>query len=220
MTMPSAQGILGRLWTRVNPSPRSAGSGRLVDNTALRPRIEQVVEAVGDRMFPSGGAIPYSARDVGLREYMLDFLGKIPADKSNMICLLLLGYEFAFPILTLKGLQFTQMSEEKQLEMLEEMQESSLYPFRILNVVVRMFMTFGYLADERVLEEMGHFKTHAYPQDPRVIRILENLPWETRPAPSEEASKDAPEADGEALQDVLSASNQEEPTTTRSELPA
>lgn len=164
---------------------RTEGPFRLIDHPTFRPRIAKLIEAVGDRMFPTGGAIPYSAQDVDLTDYMLDFLGKIPVDKSNMLCVLMLGYEFGFPVMLGKGLRFTRMSDEKQLAMLESLHDSSLYPFRILNLCMRMFMTFGYLADERVLEEMGYFKKHAYPQDERLIRILEELPWEVRKAPQE-----------------------------------
>lgn len=172
------------------PGAQGGDEGRLIHHPLLRPRIAQVIEAAADRMFPEGGAIPYSARDVDLTAYMLDFLGKAPKDKANLICLLMLGYEFGFPALFGKGLRFTKMPPEKQTALLEAMHDSSLYPFRILNFCFRMFLTFGYLADERVLQEMGYFKLHAYPSDSRLIQILKDLPWEVRPAPAGEESSD------------------------------
>lgn len=197
--MAQGQAIWTQFWKRVWSTETTTSSSieRWIDHPVLRPKIAKVIEAISDQMFPSGGAIPYSARDVELKEYMLNFLGKIPPEKSNMICILMLTYEYGFPPLFLKGLRFTQMTSSKQLELLEALQHASFYPLRILNIVMRMFMTFGYMADERVMEEMGYFKMHAYPQDERVIKILENLPWDqAKPSKKEAESTDSTFSNG------------------------
>ena len=187
--MNEGQATLKSLWRRV--TEKAKPPAKLIKRPALRQKIGKLLEAVSDQMFPAGGAIPYSARDVGLSEYIVDFLGKIPTDKSNMICALILAYEYAFPPLFLKGFRFTTLSPEKQFELLEELHDADIYLFRILNLVIRMFVTFGYMADERVMAEMGYFKLHDYPADHRLIQILKDLPWEVRKAPENEDERES-----------------------------
>lgn len=151
---------------------------RLLDIPWLRPRIERGIDALGECMFPAGAEIPYSAKDVELTKYMIDFFYKIPTQQSNMLCMLILAYEFALPTLYRKGWLFSQMSFEDQTDLLEHLHDSRLYPIRMLNVALRMFMSFGYMADERVLQEMGYFKNYAYPSDPRDIEIIERISQE------------------------------------------
>ena len=150
----------------------------LFKNAAIRKRLEHIIDTIGQEMFPAGGEIPYSAKDVGLTDYMMEFLGRLAPKQSNMVCVLLLTYEYVLPPLYLRGLKFSDLESEDKIFLLEELHDSSIYPLRMLNVGLRMFFTFGYMADERVLKEMGYFKQYDYPNDSRLIEVLKSLPWE------------------------------------------
>lgn len=179
--MSRARSVLGGWVSRLGGGlgRRLDGGGeRLVKRRWLRKRLARTIDAVALQMFPAGGAIPYSSQDVGLTDYMLRFLEKIPRTQSDLLCVLLVAYEYGLPLLYLQGLSYSRMSDERQFRMLEHLHDSSIYPLRMLNVVLRMFFTFGYMSDERVLREMGYFKMHAYPQDSRLVEILQELPWE------------------------------------------
>ena len=68
-------------------------------------------------------------------------------------------------------------------------------PLRFLNISVRMFLSFAYMADDRVLREMGYFKRYAYASDPRDIDIRW---WPIREEAVEALETDEPETNGES----------------------
>ncbi len=147
-------------------------------STMIRNRLRRVLDSIGEEMFPSGGAIPYSAQDVHLTDYLMNFLDRLPSKQANMITLLLLSYEHLVPLLYLRWGRFSSLSSEDRIFLLETLHDSRIYPLRMLNVALRLIVTFGYMADERVLKEMGYFKQYEYPGDKRLIEILKKLPWE------------------------------------------
>lgn len=144
---------------------------RLVDHPPVQQSLSNTLDALAMTVFPAGGAIPYSGRDTQVAEYVLEHLRKIPRQESELIVLIFLLYEHVLPKLLAKGWTFSSMVESQRVEMLEHLHNSPFFPLRFLNITVRMFLSLGYMADERVLREMGFFKRHEYPGDPRKIEI-------------------------------------------------
>mgnify|MGYP000276839356 CR=1 FL=1 len=151
----------------------------LVEQPWVKPRVERVIDAMGMTLFPPGGAIPFSAEDVELTDYMVGLLGKIDPVKSDLLTVLFLVYEYAIPKLYGKMERFSDLPEHVQLDLMEKLHECPFYILRLLTVSVRMLFTFGYTADERVLEDIGFFKRYEYPADLRNIMIkLESIQQE------------------------------------------
>lgn len=144
---------------------------RLVDHPLIRPRIKRTLTALGDTVFPSGGAIPYSGSDVEIANYVIDYLHKVPRQEGELFTLVILMYEYVLPKMLAKGWTFSDMPESKRIELLEALHDTTVFPLRFLNISLRMFLSFAYLSDERVLDELGYFKRYAYESDKRNLDI-------------------------------------------------
>ncbi|TNE49519.1 MAG: hypothetical protein EP343_11755 [Deltaproteobacteria bacterium] len=144
---------------------------RLVDHPVLRPRVQRTLAALGDTVFPPGGAIPYSGTDVEIAQYVIDYLHKVPRQEGELFTLVILLYEYVLPKMMAKGWTFSSMPESKRIELLEALHETPIFPLRFLNISLRMFLSFAYLSDERVLDELGFFKRYAYEADKRNLNI-------------------------------------------------
>lgn len=189
--------LFRKLVTRVHEQAREwAGlPPRLVEHPPIRRRVRRTLEALGNTVFPSGGAIPYSGEDVEVAAYVLDFLGKIPRQEGELFTAIILLYEYVLPKVMGKGWRFSEMPESKRSELLEALHEVEFFPLRFLNISVRMFLSFAYMADDRVLREMGYFKRYAYASDPRDIDIRW---WPIREEAVEALETDEPETNGES----------------------
>ncbi len=144
---------------------------RILEHPPIAKRLRRTLDALGETVFPAGGSIPYSGMDVDVSTYVLDFLRKIPRQEGELFTLIILLYEYVLPKVWGKGWRFSDMPESKRAELLEALSETPFFPVRFLNISMRMFLSFAYLNDERVLKEVGFFKRYEYPSDPRNIEI-------------------------------------------------
>jgi len=133
----------------------------------------EVVRALGEVLYPEGGAIPYSAHEVGVPEFMDDYVADLDKAKQGLIKKLLFLLEWG-PILFLrKARRFTRLSLNERVDFLTWMEKSRFYFIRICLVSIRTLIGMGYMADARVLKSIGYFKNNPYPGDPRPIEIRE-----------------------------------------------
>ncbi|MCB9638779.1 MAG: hypothetical protein H6728_07650 [Myxococcales bacterium] len=137
----------------------------------VRERVERALHDVSQSMLPEGGAIPYSAEDTGVVEYLLERFDELPPDKRDLIAVTMLMYEFVFPVFFRRGLRFSKMDAGAQEQMMRDLEFTDVYIFRMLSTMIRVFVCMAYLADERVLHEMEYFKMNAYESDPRDIEL-------------------------------------------------
>jgi hypothetical protein len=139
----------------------------------LRPKEYEMIRAVGDVIYPEGGTIPYSAYQVGVPEFVDEYLAKMDPQKQRLIHMLLILIQWG-PILFLRrARRFIYLSRREQAEFLGWMENSRFYFIRICLLSVRTLLGLAYLADARVLKAMGVFAVCKYPGDPRPIEIRE-----------------------------------------------
>lgn len=148
---------------------------RMIENPYLTEHIRRGVGAIADTFFPRGGEIEWSAQDANVEQYMMNNLRNMPPKQANMMSIAMIAYEYIVPKLYGHLHSFSEMSQEEREAMFEEISHSSIFPIRMLTMSLRMFFSFGYLADEKVLRDMGFFKQHNYPRDVRDIEIVENF---------------------------------------------
>ncbi len=141
----------------------------------VRRQMEKTLGEVAQAMLPAGGAIPYSAEDTGVVEYLLVRFSQLPSDKRDLFVGTLLMYEFVFPAFFRRGWRFSSMSAEQREAMMRDLEYTNVYIFRMLSTMIRVFVCMAYLADERVLREMEFFKMNAYESDPRDIELRPNF---------------------------------------------
>lgn len=171
---------------------------RLIDHPMFGPHFRQILTVIGNTQFPPGGEIPYSAEDVNATEYICEYFRRIPAREADLLCLALLLYEYGVPKITLKGWRFSQMAPEARTELMESLHDSEIVPLRMLNFTLRMILSYAYMADERVLEEMGFYKRHPYASE---TRDIVTKVWDREAAEAALQALQQRQADGLAQED-------------------
>ena len=150
---------------------RLALTPRLLNNPRFEATLLETISNMGMALYPAGGAIHFSADDAHVLPYMVDHLDNLPEKQANLLCTTLLVYEYIIPRIYGYRHRFSSMSPEDRELFIARLTECPFYVLRMLTLSLRMFFSFGYLADERVLNEMGFFKQHDYPADSRKIEI-------------------------------------------------
>lgn len=138
---------------------------------AVRRQMEKTLGEVAQSMLPPGGAIPYSAEETGVVDYLMVRFSQLSSDKRDLVAGTLLMYEFVFPAFFRRGWRFSSLSAEQREAMMRDLEYTEVYVFRMLSTMIRVFVCMAYLADERVLREMEFFKLNRYESDPRDIEI-------------------------------------------------
>lgn len=135
------------------PGPGAAGPTRVL----TRPERALVV-AAADAMFPRGGAIPPSASQAGVPEYVDAYVGRVPGPIRLLMRLLFLLVEHATLFFPAPGgggrRRFSSLSESQRQAALEGWRTSSLFPRRLVFTSLRAILCMAYLADPAVLRRL------------------------------------------------------------------
>jgi hypothetical protein len=131
------------------------------------------LEAAAEATFPAGGAIPVSGLEADLSRYVDEYFAVLPAVKRRQIRLLFALFEHATLIFPATGSRrfrrFSSMTPEQRICVLRGWSESRYYLRRLLFTALRAVLTFGYLADKRVVRHLGMaplaFETPICPAD-------------------------------------------------------
>lgn len=131
------------------------GYGRAEGFRHLSSRDIAVLDAVGEAMFPAGGAIPASARDAGLLSYMDDYFGwHSPANRLLMKALFFL-FEHATLVFGPSRRRLSAHDARDREEYLAGWDESRFYLRRMAFQSLRAMVTMGYLASTEVEAHLG-----------------------------------------------------------------
>jgi len=125
----------------------------------LARREAAFLEAAAEATFPAGGTIPVSGLEADLPHFVDDYFAVLPAAKRSQIRMLFVLFEHATLIFPATGSgrfrRFSSMTPEQRICVLRGWSESRYYLRRLLFTAVRAVITFGYLADKRVVRHLG-----------------------------------------------------------------
>ncbi|MGH0036703.1 MAG: gluconate 2-dehydrogenase subunit 3 family protein [Myxococcota bacterium] len=134
----------------------------------LRPGEVAFLDAAADAMFPAGGALDLSGRDVDLPGYVDRYFATLNGSKRLQIRLLLTLVEQAtifFPAPAPRGRRrFSALSASQRETVLRDWSNSRLFLRRLVFTALRAVLTMGYL---------GH---------PSALRQLRLAPYDIQPA--------------------------------------
>jgi hypothetical protein len=121
----------------------------------LGKREVSFICALAEANFPKDGEIPVSGLDADLPRYLDDYLTVIPSTQRLHIRLLMPLYEHETLIFPARGRcgrrRFSSLTAEQRVCVLRRWSESRFYLRRLLFTALRAVITFGYLADHRVV---------------------------------------------------------------------
>ena len=141
-------GMVALLAVRVFAGYERAGRFR-----HLGRRDAAVIDAVGEAMFPGGGPLPFSSRDIGLRAYLDDYFGWHPARMRTLMKLLLFLFEHATLVCVPSWRRLSQLDPPARERYLAGWDASRFYLRRIAFQSLRALVVMGYLGSSRV--ELG-----------------------------------------------------------------
>lgn len=137
------------------------GYGRSGGFRYLSGRDAAVLDAVGEAMFPAGGAIAASARDAGLISYMDDYFSwHSPANRFLMKLLFFL-FEHATLVFGPSRRRLSALDPRAREEYLAGWDESRFYLRRMAFQSLRAMVTMAYLASAEVEAHLGVARPHA-----------------------------------------------------------
>ena len=153
--------------------------------TYLNEREHDTLRAINDVLYPPGGTIPYSANEVGVREYVDDYVYRLGGRQRLLIRALLLLLEIG-PVIFLRARRrLSRLDVHERIAFLEWLDGSSFYVLRIVLISIRTIVGMAFMADERVLAAMGYFKDCPYPGDPRKLPTSRDVPGARDQMPEE-----------------------------------
>lgn len=135
--------------------------------TFLNEREHKTIDKIGDVLYPEGGTIPYSARQVGVCDYVDDYVFDLPKKHQTLVRMLFLLLEFLPLLLFRSKNRLSRMSVDEATDFMKWLEQSPIYYLRIVLISIRTIIGMAFMADERVLKAMGYFKTCSYPGDQR-----------------------------------------------------
>lgn len=133
---------------------------------ALAKTERRILQSVGQTMYPRGGAIDVDARDVGLVDYVEDYLDRLPYwDRIQLRAFFrLFDLGFAFTT-TAPGRRFVDAHPDEQREYLDSWEHSPNYYKRMGWQGLRMVVTFAYAQSPDVKLGMGELAAEPEPGD-------------------------------------------------------
>jgi len=116
------------------------------------------LDAAGDVMFPVGGAVPVSGRDVDLHRYMDGYFDGLPEHLRLQIRALFFLFEHAtiiFPAPGWDGMRrFSRLSPDQRNAVFTGWQHSRFFVRRLPFSALRAVLTMGYLGDPVVMRHL------------------------------------------------------------------
>lgn len=115
----------------------------------------RIIDALGERLIPPGGGIPYSAKDVGMVAFVDQLLMDFPGYAR-------IAFRFVFVYLDLLARftyfrTFPDLSSHQQDALLERLRMNKRYTQRSLYVIINTPFQMGFYADSRVTDHIGFF---------------------------------------------------------------
>ena len=148
--------LLARVFYGYSDVVRRVNGGRPF--SVLHLREAALVDAVGEAMFPAGGAVPYSSREAGVCDHTDRYLRALDPAKRLQIRLLFALVEHAtlfFPGPGIGGLRrFSSQGREAREAILRSWSSSGLALRRLLFQALRAVMTMAYLGTPGVLRSL------------------------------------------------------------------
>ena len=121
----------------------------------LRARDVVIIEAVGDTMFPAGGAIEISADDAGVTAYLDRYFGWHSPTLRFLMRMLLLLIEQGTLIFAPSLRRFSNLPADAREQYLAGWETSNLYLRRLAFQSLRAMVTMAYLGSPEVERAIG-----------------------------------------------------------------
>ena len=123
-----------------------------------------VLHAVGEVMFPAGGALSPSYDDAGVVEYTDDYFGWHQPRNRFLMHLLFVLIEHATLVFMPSFQRFSQLSIDKRTKYLNGWSASPIYMRRMVFESLRAILCMAYMGDATVEKEMGIYRPDACEQ--------------------------------------------------------
>lgn len=121
---------------------------------SLNAKEQAVLLAAADAMFPRGGVLPISGSEAGVLRHIDATLRSSPTRIRLLLRLLFRFVEHGPWLLQLRG-RLTRQTPARRVETLRSWAESPFYFLRVTFTSLRTLISLAYLADTRVIHEIG-----------------------------------------------------------------
>lgn len=122
----------------------------------LNPAERRVLRAIGQTMFPRGGAIDADATDADVVGYIEDYLGRLPALDRWQLRLFFRAFEVGFAAWSRNpGARFSTAHPDDRRDYLSSWEHSPRYAQRMGFNGLRMVFTFAWAESDAVKAGMG-----------------------------------------------------------------
>ena len=121
----------------------------------LGPRLRAVLYAVGARVIPEGGAVPYDLRDTDLDRYIRE-VGETSPDARLGLRASLIFLQFLAPLLVMfRFARFTSLSAEVQDQLMQRLHHHRIYVFRAMLLIANTVLQMALYAEPKVMQYVG-----------------------------------------------------------------
>jgi len=114
-----------------------------------------VVRAIGEALLPPGGAIPISAEEANVPEFIDNYVATVPKLTGRLMLMLFFLMEHATYFFAFTTRRLSEMDVEERIKYLEGWEDSSLYPRRLAFTGLRAIYGMAYLGHPEVEAAMG-----------------------------------------------------------------
>jgi hypothetical protein len=106
----------------------------------------RIVHALGQTMFPRDGVIPLDGDDVGVTDWVDDYVGRMPALSRTQIRALLRTFDLGYGVWAGRPREtFSAARPDARAAYLESWEHSATYSQRMLYEALRSFLSFAYV---------------------------------------------------------------------------
>lgn len=121
----------------------------------LGPRLRAVLYAVGARIIPEGGAVPYDLSDTDLDRYVREF-GETSPDARLGLRAALIFIQYLAPSLVLfRFARFSALSADVQDELLTRLHHHRIYIFRSMVLIANAVLQMALYGEPKVMQFVG-----------------------------------------------------------------
>lgn len=127
------------------------------DGQGFGPYLSRIVWAVGSRIIPPGGDIPYSLEDTHSIEFLYNYITDLPRSGAIGIKALLIIFDLCPFVFIFKPGRFVNLTAADQDRHIRKWQDSRIYWLRMAVLLMKTIFGMGYYNDPKVLEHMGWY---------------------------------------------------------------
>ncbi len=113
--------------------------------------------AIGRRIIPAGGEIPYTLEDTRGIPFLEKYIQDLPGSSATGIKALLIIFDLCPPLFIFKPRRFVNLSSDDQDIYILNWHNSRIYWRRMVVLLLKTLFGMGYYNDPKVLEHLGWY---------------------------------------------------------------